>query len=76
MNKEEFSGTEVKLREGEDVSQLIRRFIRLTKSEQIVAEYIDATKAYKKKSMRKRLKRKRAEIRRRRDATKLKQQRD
>jgi len=61
-----FKGTEVSLRQGETESQLIRRFIRMTKREGILDEYVDATKEYIKPSVADRLKRKRAEIERQR----------
>lgn len=59
-----FKGTEVNIKPNETESQLIRRFIRMTKREGILDEYIDATKEYIKPSVADRLKRKRAEIER------------
>jgi hypothetical protein len=72
FNFPKFKGTEVTLRPHENESQLIRRFIRMTKKEHIVEEYLDATKEHIKPAEALRIKQKNAKIRRIRREARLK----
>lgn len=62
---------EVKLRDGEGASQLIRRFMRKVKDARIIEEHLEAVTFYRSPAERKRLKRKRARTRRRRNARRV-----